>query len=167
MITITNRHDIWPQLQAIPETSLATGSPFVIEVSGAELAGSLLAVDRIGCQLARLQVRAQPTAIPMPQAVVDVAARIAKRVNYLLEPLEVMEVDGQAAVALLRSAPPYEQGGVVEYYELHVSRQQGIEMERYAKTRGPAGRQPIPLEFSRESFRRLLNDALWALGRTD
>jgi hypothetical protein len=85
------------------------------------------------------------------------SADLARRVNYLLEPVAPIEVDELGSVVQMRSNPPrkHEEGRI--YYELLVSRGGSISLSRYEKRPG-AVRTKIPAVLTHEVLGRLTDD---------
>jgi hypothetical protein len=86
-----------------------------------------------------------------------IADRLAAKLTYLLEPLRVVEVDGQAGAVQMRSHPPYQKGPEKRYYEVLVERGGNLSLVRYERQPGQA-RTPIDAHFTIEVFYRLADD---------
>lgn len=86
-----------------------------------------------------------------------IADRLASKLTYLLEPLRVIEVDGQAGALQMRSHPPYQQEKQTRYYEVLVQRGGSLSLVRYERQAGQA-RSSIAATVTREVFHRLAAD---------
>lgn len=85
----------------------------------------------------------------------DVAENLVRRVDYLLEPLAIIERDASGSQIQIRSQKPSSDGQTRRYYEMNVD-QSGISIERYAAT--GSAREPDEIHLTRESFERLCQD---------
>lgn len=93
---------------------------------------------------------------------------IAGTVDYLLEPLRLLEYGDDRA--LLRSAPPSMNADVSDYYELwlqHDAAGTSIDIRRYRYDKGQTGRRTQPLNLTWETAGRLLDDLYRALSGVD
>jgi hypothetical protein len=86
-----------------------------------------------------------------------IADNLAAKLNYLLEPLRVIEIDSQAGAVQMRSAPPYQQPEQITYYEVLVQRGGTISLVRYQKL-PQEPRRPVAAVVTREVFLRLAQD---------
>jgi len=115
-------------------------------------------VDTLGCRLQDLLLsRLQPLTETAPLA--DQAARIARRVTGLLEPLRLVEIDAEHGIAQLRSDTPTERGGERAYYEVlrHADGTTGV--ARYQAP--PAGRRhPVAFTLTHEALAKLVSDLI-------
>jgi len=111
-------------------------------------------VERVGISTKQIDYRfhqeksdRQPT---------NVAKQLVERVDYLLEPLAIIENDPEDAEIQIRSSQPTTRDGAHHYYEMMV-KPQGVSIHRY---RAPAGqpRQSEEMQLTRESFQRLCED---------
>ena len=74
--------------------------------------------ERLGCALSRLEMLKESGKPLSDSLLLDHANRICGKVNYLLEPLKVVEFDRLTHTALVRSDKPRKKGELVSYYEL-------------------------------------------------
>ena len=112
-------------------------------------------VDTIGARLWEVRLdRTAPleNAPPVPQQ----AHRIADRVTGLLEPLRVVEIDGEAGPAQLRSATPARQGDTVSYYEALRHADGATRLGRYQASAGQ--REQVPFNLTHEALAKLAGD---------
>jgi hypothetical protein len=86
-----------------------------------------------------------------------IADVLASKLTYLLEPLRVVEVDGNAGAVQMRSHPPYQRDKQTKYYEVLVQRGGAISLVRYERLPGEP-RQPIAAHVTEEVFYRLADD---------
>lgn len=86
-----------------------------------------------------------------------IADRLASKLTYLLEPLRVIEVDGNAGAVQMRSQPPYQRDKQTRYYEVLVQRGGSLSLVRYERLPGEP-RKAIPAHVTEEVFYRLADD---------
>jgi hypothetical protein len=89
-------------------------------------------------------------------ALTRIADQLASKLTYLLEPLRVIEVDGDAGAVQMRSHPPYQQQQT-RYYEVLVQRGGSLSLVRYERLPGEP-RKPIAATVTQEVFYRLADD---------
>ena len=92
-----------------------------------------------------------------------IADALASKLTYLLEPLRVVEVDGNAGAVQMRSHPPYQRDKQTKYYEVLVQRGGSLSLVRYERQPGEA-RQAISAHVTEEVFYRLADDFAAAVG---
>lgn len=85
------------------------------------------------------------------------SAALAKRVNYLLEPIAPIESDAQGCTVQLRSNPPQHDDNGWRYYELLVRRGGSVALCRYEKKPGQP-RNRVPAVLTHEVVGRLVDD---------
>ncbi len=83
--------------------------------------------------------------------------RLAARLSYLLENLQLCELDSESQVAQMRSELPAAVDGGIEYFELLVD--SDVTLMRYRKLRD-VDRTPVAFNLTQEVFWRLLEDIL-------
>lgn len=86
-----------------------------------------------------------------------IAAALAKRLTYLLEPISPIETDHEQCIVQMRSNPPSKGDDGTTYYELLVRRGGELELVRFRKIPGQP-RETIPATLTREAFLRLSAD---------
>ncbi len=116
----------------------------------------LVGLDAIGCAFKELEIVSPALAKDSLEQLRKRAEKLTAAVTYLLEPLGLVEIDGDAAVVQLRSKPPQKEGRERTYYELLV-RRDGISLRRWRSAAG-APRTAIPAEVTREVLLRLADD---------
>jgi hypothetical protein len=87
------------------------------------------------------------------------SADLAKRVNYLLEPIAPIELDAQGCTVQMRSNPPQKDDNGRRYYELLLRRGGSIALCRFEKQPGQP-RTRVPAVLTHEVIGRLVNDFL-------
>ena len=85
------------------------------------------------------------------------SAALAKRVNYLLEPIAPIELDAQGCTVQMRSNPPQKDDNGRRYYELLLRRGGSIALCRFEKLPG-APRVRVPAVLTHEVVGRLIDD---------
>jgi hypothetical protein len=152
-----NQFDV--QLERIAATRDLGRGPVTLSVQAphGRLECELAAIDSIGCAFTSFGIHTDALA----QATVDELKALGKslteRLNYLLEPVSNLELDGQGFTLQLRSSPPERDDERRRYYELTARRDGTIRLCRYEKT-GHQPRQLIPATVTREVLRRLAID---------
>jgi hypothetical protein len=122
----------------------------------------LTARDQLACSFRCLSLRSSRLSGASTRQLRDVCDRLAGRLHYLLEPLRLVEVDDNSAVAQMRSDRPRLEGAGSSYYELLVRRGGEISLRRYHSASGQR-RQPVPATVTREVLGRLCDDLVAAL----
>ena len=85
------------------------------------------------------------------------SAELAKRVNYLLEPIAPIELDAQGCTVQMRSNPPQKDDNGRRYYELVLRRGGSIALCRFEKQPGQP-RTRVPAVLTHEVIGRLIDD---------
>ncbi len=86
-----------------------------------------------------------------------VAANLAKRLTYLLEPISPIETDIDRCTVQMRSNPPKQSADQTDYYELLVARTGELSLLRYSRPKG-GQRIAIAAQVTREVLLRLAAD---------
>ena len=89
--------------------------------------------------------------------------RLAARLTYLMEPLVVLEVDGVAGSAELRSQAPTARGEVRSYYEVRLGRDRSLRLQRISFDAATRRRCAAPCQFTGEVLERLADDLVGSL----
>jgi len=84
--------------------------------------------------------------------------RLAGRVTYLMESLKLLEVDAEGGEAQIRSQNPTARAEQRGYYEVRLSRQGTLRMERFVVDETTRQRRPTPCQLTREVLERLADD---------
>ncbi|MBI2804952.1 MAG: hypothetical protein HYX68_08225 [Planctomycetes bacterium] len=114
--------------------------------------------DSLSCALKDLTL---DRAEPIGEDLSAWAARVARQVTGLLEPLRVLEVDTPRGTALLRSDAPASRDGKALYYELLLTRtdRTRANLRRYAgDPAGAARREPVAFVLTHDAIVKLVND---------
>lgn len=85
------------------------------------------------------------------------SAELAKRVNYLMEPIAPIELDAQGCTVQMRSNPPQKDDNGRRYYELLLRRGGSIALCRFEKQPGQP-RVRVPAVLTHEVIGRLVDD---------
>jgi hypothetical protein len=116
------------------------------------------AVDPVGARLWEVTFR-------RTNAALDAAAlkawgeKIAGRVTGLLEPLRLLEVDGEQKVALLRSDRPGQRGEAVQYYEVRLTADGAATLQRFEASHQPeTKRRQVEFTLTHEVLAKLASD---------
>jgi hypothetical protein len=112
-------------------------------------------VDTLGCRLRSLEVRRlRPLEDAPPLA--DQANRLAATVTGLLEPLKVLEIDGEHGIAQLRSTSPAKRDEALRYYEVLRHADGSTHLHRYQSNGSP--REAIDFTLTHEALGKLVRD---------
>jgi len=100
----------------------------------------------------------------------DVAEAIEKRINYLMEPLRIVEIDSTSNAVQIRSENPEVAEREVSYFEIVLRSgkwfggRDHVSMHRYAhRPEEETNRRSIGFPLTKQQFERLLNDLIEAL----
>jgi len=114
--------------------------------------------DRLGCLALSVEIRRtdkpEKTAVPSSSLRVK-AEQVTKRLGYLLENLEIVEIDCREGVCQIRSLPA-EIGDF--YYEIILKAGGRASLARYEKFTGKGDRIAVSMNFSLEILQRLVDD---------
>lgn len=127
-----------------------------LETDNGRLACLITAADALACSFDSIVLSSEQTADASVDQLRRMGERLAARLGYLMEPLDVIEVDEQLRVIQLRSRPPHREDDSISYYELEI-RPGESRLRRYEK-RPECSREAIPFTVTREVFRRLADD---------
>lgn len=122
-----------------------------------ELDASLTAIDRLACAFDEFRMTIAPLAAADIGQLKERAGRLAAKLNYLLEPIGLIEVDAERCFVQMRSIPPQKDEDRTTYYELLAERGGLFSLRRFAAQPGQA-REVISAEVTREVFLRLADD---------
>ena len=84
--------------------------------------------------------------------------RVARRVNYLMEPLVVVEVDAQGGEVEIRSQSPTPRGQLRSFFEVRLGTAGTLRMHRLRFDAADGRRHAAPFQLSREVLERLADD---------
>jgi hypothetical protein len=128
-----------------------------LSADGVQLQCEIHSADQLALAVQRSLVTVDKLR-PAPLAKLQtIAATLAKRLTYLLEPISPIETDQEQCIVQMRSNPPSKGDDGTTYYELLVRRGGELELVRFSKIPGQV-RQTIPATLTREVFLRLTAD---------
>jgi len=125
-------------------------------------------VDKIGVRLRRLHVESVK---PFVDAALDAdrlrrqADEIVRRVSYLTEQIELIELDKRTGKAQLRSKLPQRENERASFYEILLDGNYKLSLRRYEfSAEAPASRRiGIAFEMTHDIFNRLVSDLVAVL----
>jgi len=123
--------------------------------SGWKVAVAAECVDTLGCRL-REVVLTRTTPLAAVDSLADQAGHIAGRVVGLLEPLCLIEVDGEHHLAQLRSQPPARRGSSVQYYEVLRHADGTTRLGRYEAGPTAGKRQAVGFTLTHEALAKVV-----------
>lgn len=115
------------------------------------------ACDPLAVTLINLSLDTAELASVTPFELQAASADLAKRVNYLLEPIAPIELDAQGCSVQMRSNPPQRDDNGRRYYELLIRRGGSIALCRFEKLPGQP-RMRVPAVLTHEVVGRLIDD---------
>ncbi|MBM3999837.1 MAG: hypothetical protein FJ297_09920 [Planctomycetes bacterium] len=118
------------------------------------------AADAIGCSVDRVRIAFLDPRGVDAAGIRSVADTLCRKLKYLMEPLEVLEVETDPPTVQARSRPPSSGTGGASYYELRLARD-SIVLVRFQAARG-APRIPCAMQLTREVLVRLVDDLVAA-----
>ncbi|MBC8877192.1 MAG: hypothetical protein H8E44_47795 [Planctomycetes bacterium] len=127
-----------------------------LETDSGRLACEITAVDALACSFDTIDFVSEQTADASIGQLREMAESLSVKLGYLLEPLDVIEVDEQWRIVQLRSRPPHRDDESIGYYELEIRPGQS-RLRRYEK-HPERPREAIPITVTREVFGRLAED---------
>ncbi len=129
-----------------------------IEDSPNRLTLYLTALDTVGVAYSSLEFITTSRAEWSSDALREWGERLAGRVTYLMEPLKVLEIDAGGGEVQIRSQSPTPRADQRGYYEVRLSRQGALRMERFALDPDTRHRHPTNCQLTREVLERLADD---------
>lgn len=100
----------------------------------------------------------------------NAAETIEKRINYLMEPLKVIELDSTTNAVQIRSEKPELQDGHISYFEIVLKagkwfgHRNHLSLHRFSQRQGEEGnRSSLPFPVTKKQFQRLIDDLLQIL----
>ncbi len=152
--------DLQHELQRI--ASAGSSDTLVVDLPTGRLSAEIVAVDAIGCSTSAVTFATPRLAQATVQELKKLSDELSRRLNYLLEPISLIEADAEAATIQMRSNPPHKDDDGTRYYELLVRRGGDLSLIRYQKLPGQP-RQPAAANLTREVFIRLAGDLVGAV----
>jgi hypothetical protein len=145
---------------ALDENTKVHVMPCVVTVEEGphRLALNLTALDTVGVAFESLEFATTSRPDWPPDALRAWGERLAGRVTYLMEPFKVLEVDADGGVVKIRSQSPTARDQQRSYYEIRLSNQGTLRMERCTFDEASRRRRPASCQFTREVLERLADD---------
>jgi len=109
--------------------------------------------DRLGCRLEKLEMK-----VTQGHSLKLDPIRLEKELNYLGEPLRLVELEKHRGKAILRSFPPRRENGTVSFFEMVLDGPEGLSLTRLAYDRHLGQRSSVPVSLTRDTLERLLAD---------
>lgn len=146
--------DIRPQdLRQCLDNHPAPNRKFETALNQGKVSATDLTVEKVGVSTRQIDYRFNEA--KSDEAASDVAENLVRRVDYLLEPLAIIERDPRESQIQIRSQTPSTDGNSRRYYEVNVD-PQGVSIERYQASGN--SRENDDINLTRESFERLCRD---------
>lgn len=117
--------------------------------------------DRLGCMARSVWVERaalRGDAGAPPAALRLRAEQLTKRLGYLLENLDIVEIGHEEGVCQIRSSPPARRENVIYYYEIMLEEKGRATLVRYEKCAGETHRILKSMNLSLEVLQRLVDD---------
>jgi hypothetical protein len=145
---------------ALDENTKVHVLPCVVTVEEGphRLALSLTALDTVGLAFDSMEFATMSRPEWSTETLRAWGERLAGRVTYLMEPFKVLEVDADGGVVNLRSQSPTTRDQQRSYYEIRLSIQGTLRMERCVFDETSRRRRPAACQFTREVLERLADD---------
>ena len=138
------RHEIKRQIDHIAQAKEPQRCPLQVTLAdGSQVTAQLEQAHSLGCALLQLDIRTAAAQGWDADQLHAIGQRIADRVRYLFEPLQLHEVDAHSRAAKVRSMPPQREGKTVRYFEVTAQAPDGLRLIRYEKS-PQMPRRPIP-----------------------
>ncbi len=153
--------DLTSELHRI--AAIVGGDTLAVNLPTGRLTADIRAVDAIGCSTTIVTFATPKLAGATVQDLKKLSDELTKRLNYLLEPISLIEADAELATVQMRSNPPQKDDDGTRYYELLVRRVGDLSLIRYQKLPGQP-RQPTAAHLTREVFMRLATDFVNVVG---
>jgi len=116
----------------------------------------VVAADGVGCALVALECRSAAQR-PAASDVLRLAGDLCKRVNYLMEPLRLVEFDPKAG-AIVLSEKPRRKGDSVGYYHFHASPTGATVLHRVEYNAAVKRKVFSPFALTHEQLEQLVED---------
>jgi hypothetical protein len=128
--------------------------------------GDLSELDSIGILLNSLEVSKNINEErDIAEYLKSAAEAIEKRINYLMEPLKIIELDSTTNAVQLRSERPEASDGHLSYYELVLKAgkwfgyRNHVSAHRYSqRIEDEPNRQSVPFPITKKQFQKLIDD---------
>jgi hypothetical protein len=145
---------------ALDENTKAYHFPCSVAVEEAQsrLVLHLTGLDAVGVAFTSLEFATTGRTDWSSDALKSWGDRLASRVSYLMEPLCVVETDAQGGEVQIRSQRPTPRDDQRSYYEVRISRQGTLRMQRYLFDQETRERRQTTCQVTREVLERLADD---------
>jgi hypothetical protein len=137
--------------------------PIVASDQGVTVRCDLTQAEGVGCMLTHLDlVEERKDSLTMDE-LVHWAEWICGRVTYLLEPLQVIEIDKKTGIAMIRSKMPKKKlakpaGEKIAYFEMLADQHHHASLRRYQYRRPTRDRGSVPFGLTHEQLEVLVDD---------
>jgi hypothetical protein len=129
-----------------------------VEESPNRLTLHLSALDTVGLAFTSMEYANTAHAELSSGALQEWGGRLTRRVTYLMEPLKVVEVDGQGGEVQVRSENPTPRADELGYYEMRLFREGSLRLQRIVFDAATRQRRPTNCQLTREVLERLADD---------
>jgi hypothetical protein len=129
-----------------------------VEEGPHRLALNLTAIDSVGVAFDSLDFATTSRPDWSSDALRAWGERLAGRVTYLMEPLKVLEVDAAGGEVHIRSQSPTARDDQRSFYEVRLSKQGTLRMERSTFDESSRRHRRVPCHLTREVLERLADD---------
>jgi len=147
---------------------LSKQGSYVFEWNSPEInvKGDLSELDSIGILLNSIEVSKNINEeVNIPEYLKEAAEAIEKRINYLMEPLKIIELDSTTNAVQIRSERPESNDGRLSYYELVLKAgkwfgyRNHVSIHRYSQhPEDEPNRQAVPFPITKKQFQKLIDD---------
>ncbi|WDI41189.1 hypothetical protein [Bremerella sp. P1] len=135
------------------DSHVAPNRKFETALNQGKVTATDLTVEKVGVSTRQIDYRFNEA--KSHEGASDVAENLVRRVDYLLEPLAIIERDPSESKIQIRSQKPSSDGQARRYYEVNID-SQGVSIERYQAS--GKSRENDDINLTRESFERLCRD---------
>jgi len=149
---------------ALDENTRALNLPatITVEEARARLTLQLSALDAVGLAIDRLEMAVSPRLNLATEELKRRGQALTARITYLMEPLRVLETEPEGDLQI-RSEVPTHRGRKRGYYEIRLTRDGGMRIERFVFDEDAQKRTPAPCQLTREVLERLVDDCVAVL----
>ncbi len=131
----------------------------VVDGDQCSIVGEVTGADKLSCSLAELRMAPKSPAALAPDRLKAWGQAVGKRVRYLLEAIETVELDATSGQLMLRSTPPEKKDdGAVLYYELLLEARGSLTLTRRQFDPVTRSRTIVALHCTRELLEKLVDD---------
>lgn len=134
--------------------------PIVASADGVTVRCDVETAESLGCKFSQIDLVEENRPKLSMEEVVQWSEWICGRVNYLLEPLSMVELDSAHGIALIRSREPHAKDGQVQYYELTADRNHHASLRRYQCPKVQGSRRPVAFPLTHDQLEVLIDDLI-------